>query len=495
MVLDGLISLTGKNLKIFFRSKISSLAVILIPLLIVMFAGFAFNSSGLSNVQVGVYSESYGDFTNSVISDFEEGGFGSNRYSSRDSCVESVKYSESQICVIFPGNLSAEVSGEDIVFYVDYSRVNLANNLINEIQKSILVKTSGVGEGLAQGLIDSLEDVKTSLPDARSKVSGALVDARRVRDVNSGLEFPLENVSDAIDDLEDIKAYFGDNDSSLEDDIDDVLEILADIEEKGNEVSGGLDDVSEKQDEVILKLDNATKSLNGIIISLNSQGSVGAGDVVSPIGTRVEAINMDSTNRDYIVPIILSLMALFGAILLSSTLVLKEKKTKAFFRNFMAPTKNFTFVLSIYLACLIIVSIQFMLIGVGIEYILEISIIPILGPLALVLLVALSAFISIGMFVGYLFMSEETVIFSSMIIAALLMFFSNIILPLENVSHELVRFLEFNPLVVTNLALKKIILFGFGFGSVVDELLILAGFFIVFFSWSCVYRKLTRRIL
>ena len=67
MGINALMSLTGKNLKMFFRSKFSAAAVVLIPLFIIMFAGFAFNSSGLSNVQVGVYSESYTNFTNGVM--------------------------------------------------------------------------------------------------------------------------------------------------------------------------------------------------------------------------------------------------------------------------------------------------------------------------------------------------------------------------------------------------------------------------------------------
>jgi ABC-2 type transport system permease protein len=116
-------------------------------------------------------------------------------------------------------------------------------------------------------------------------------------------------------------------------------------------------------------------------------------------------------------------------------------------------------------------------------------------PLIAVLLVTLSAFIAIGMFIGYLFRSEETIIFSSMIIAALLMFFSNVILPLENISSGLIKFLRFNPLVISNLALKKVILFGFGFGDIWVELLTLTGFFVIFFILNCVFRSLTKRVL
>lgn len=488
-------SLIWKNLKMFFRSKISSTAVILIPLLIIMFAGFAFNSSGLSNIQVGVYSESYTNFTNSIIADFTGDGFSSNKYSSPENCIESIKHSESQICIIFPKDLTPDVSTEEIIFYVDYSRVNLANNLINEIQKSVLIKTSSVGEDIAQGLIDSLNNVKTSLPDDKTKIDTTLSSVIKNKDANSKLEFPMNNISLAISDLERVKGEISDNDTSLKTDIDSVLEILENIKTKGLELSSGLRDISEEQDEIIFKLNSASDDLNNIIVSLNSYKSVSADDVVSPIETRIEAISADSNNGDYVVPIMISLIALFGAILLSSTFVLKEKKTKAFFRNFMAPTFNITFITSTYLTCLIILLLQFVFIFIGVQYILGVNIVPILGPLAVVLLVALLAFISIGMFIGYLFRSDETVIFSSMIVAALLLFFSNIILPLENISKELIKFLKFNPLVVTNLALKKIILFNLGFSTILNELLILSGFFIAFFILNCIFRKLTRRVL
>ena len=496
MGINTLPSLVGKNLKMFFRSRVSATAIILVPLLIIMFAGFSFNSSGLSNVQVGVYSESYSEFTNSVISDFESGGFNSNRYSSLESCIESIKLAESQICVIFPKDLSSDVSTEEIVFYVDYSRVNLANNLINEIQKSVLIKTSDVGENIAQELIDSLENIKLSLPDSKTKIDEAIFTTGNIKDSNSELVFPTADISAIILDLEDIKDDIVEEENgSVKDDIADVIVILKTVEAKGLGLSSSLVDISKEQDKIIYSLDSASNNLNNIIVSLNSYESVAANDVVSPIKTKIEAISSDSNNSDYIVPIMLSLIALFGAILLSSTFVLKEKKTKAFFRNFMAPTRNISFILSTYLTCLIIIFIQFVLIFVGAKYFLDMNVLSILAPLAAVLTVAFSTFIVIGMFVGYLFRSDETVIFSSMILATLLMCFSNIILPLENISIGIVKFLKFNPLVVVNLALKKVILFNLGFSAIYEELIILGIFFVVFFILNCIFRKMTRRIL
>lgn len=492
MTFRALGSLISKNMKMFFRSKISASAVILIPLLVVMLAGFAFDSSELSNIKIGVYSSEYTEFTNSVIVDFEGKGFSSARYDNSESCINSVRHSETQICIIFPAGLNPDINAEDIVFYADYSRVNLASELVTQIQKSIGIRTSAVSEGLAQDLIDTLESIKSTLPDNAEKISDAIDDAENNYDLISSLDFPVGDVEDAIKDLEDIKADV--NDTSIENDIQTIIDDLQDVNESGHDFSDNIDSINSEQDQLLSSLSAASVSLNKLIAVLNGQREISASSVVSPIKTRIEPVTLDSNSKDYMVPIMLALIALFGSILLSSTMILKEKKTKAFFRNFMAPVNNVMFILATYLTCMFILFIQFVFIVIGIEWVLDMNIVPILGPLSLVLFAALSVFVGLGMLIGYLFRSEETVIFSSMIIASLLMFFSNAILPLENISSGIMNILKYSPLVLSSEAIKKIMLFRLGYGSVAIELLILGAFFLVFFTLNCALRRMTSRI-
>ena len=492
MTFKALNSLISKNMKMFFRSKISASAVILIPLVVVMLAGFAFDSSELSNIKIGVYSSEYTEFTNSVIVDFEGKGFSSARYEDNESCINSVKHSETQICIIFPAGLNPDVNTEDIIFYADYSRVNLASELVAQIQKSIGVRTSAVSEGLAQDLIDTLENIKSTLPDNAEKISAAIDDAEDNQNLISSLDFPVDDVDDAINDLESIKADI--NDSAVESDIDDIIEILENVSDIGNEFEDDIGSINSEQTNLLSSLNAASVSLNKLIAVLNGQREISASSVVSPIKTRIEPVTLDSNSKDYMVPTMLALIALFGSILLSSTMILKEKKTKAFFRNFMAPVNNVIFILATYLTCMFILFIQFVFIVIGVEWVLNMNIISVLGPLSLVLFAALSVFVGLGMLIGYLFRSEETVIFSSMIIASLLMFFSNAILPLENISGGIVNILKYSPLVLSSEAIKKIMLFRLGYGSVVNEILILSAFFIVFFSLNCLLRKMTSRV-
>ena len=242
-------------------------------------------------------------------------------------------------------------------------------------------------------------------------------------------------------------------------------------------------------------LKNISSNLDVLINSINKVNVLEAEKIVSPIKTKVEPISIDSKNRDYLIPTIIALIALFGGVLLSSTLVLKEKKTKAYFRNFLTPTWDFTFIFGSYLTSLIILSIQFLLIFAGIILILKIPIFGVLPSVLLVLFMSISVFVFLGMFIGYLFRSEETTIFAAVLTASVLMFFSNTILPIETISSSFNKFAVFNPLVVSETALKKVILFDFNAFAVLPEIYVLGGFLLVFATLTYISRKVTKRML
>jgi len=139
--------------------------------------------------------------------------------------------------------------------------------------------------------------------------------------------------------------------------------------------------------------------------------------------------------------------------------------------------------------------VQFAFVFLGIQYFLHIPLAGMIGGISLILFVALSAFIFIGMFIGYLFKSEETIIFSSVLIAAVMMFFSNTILPIETISSSFKNIAVFNPVVACDLALKKVISFGFDYSFILGELYILGGFLGFFLILSYVGRRITKKML
>ena len=139
--------------------------------------------------------------------------------------------------------------------------------------------------------------------------------------------------------------------------------------------------------------------------------------------------------------------------------------------------------------------LQFILVFIGIKFILNTTLnVPVL-ELTTILFLIISVFIFMGMFIGYIFKSEETTIFASVLISAITLFFSNVIIPLEKITSTFRELTNLNPLVISDNALKKILLFGFSFNSYVDEIIILLIYLFVFLILTFFARKITKRNL
>ena len=491
MMINSLLSIIQKNFKILGRSKFSLGAIIIVPFLVILLAGFAFNSSNLSGINVGVYSESYSNLTENVLQGLEE-NFTITRLDSSEECINSVKSSISQICVVFPKDLSEQGNSEEVVLYVDQSRLNLAYTLLHAIGSKISIKASDIGVSLVQQLIDALGNIKGGLPDQNAKIELSKNNLQAIYEkANFNLSsIEIENISTTL-----ASAYAFANSSVTKAKINESLILLSALNKSFIDASGNLVYIKDQSEETKAILNVLADKSDSFILEINKINVLEAEKIISPIKTKIEPLDADSNNKNSLLPTIISLIALFGAILLSSTFVLQERKSKAYFRKFLTPVKDITFLLGNYITCLIILLAQFVLVFVGIRLILNLSFAGIWPQILLILFLSLSAFTFIGMFIGYLFRSEETIIFAGVLVAALLMFFSNVMLPIETISNNLKNIALFNPLVVCDLALKKVVLFGLDLSFILEEIYILIGFLVVFAILSYIGRKITKRML
>jgi ABC-type multidrug transport system permease subunit len=481
-----------KNFIRLWRSKISTFSIIIIPFLIILFAGFAFDSSGLSEVNVGVYSDSYSSLSEDILITFEQQNFYPIKFDSLEECIGAVSSNEAQICIFFPKDLSEKGNSESITFYVDYSRTNIAYTLIEDMKSRISFKSSDLGISLAQNLITVLEDVKSSLPEEILKLEASKENLEYI--VKKAVsEISLEDLNTALEYLDSAKKIS--EDTEVDDYLQDTMDLLNLVILSKLSVDDNFQEISKKSESTIFILKEVSNRLDLLISEIESSNNIDAEEIASPIKVEIESINSSSKNRDFLLPTIISLIALFGALLLSSTFILKERKSRAYFRNFMTPVRNITFLLGNYLTCLIILVVQFSLVFIGIRYVLNFSLQGIFGQISLILFIAISTFIFIGMFIGYIFKSEETTIFLSVLIAVLMTFFSNAILPIETISSSFKNVALFNPLVICESLLKKVILFGFDYSSLSEGLYILGAFFLGFAILSYFARKFSKRIL
>jgi len=220
----------------------------------------------------------------------------------------------------------------------------------------------------------------------------------------------------------------------------------------------------------------------GDITELDWAQSIKASDIMNPIPvdilpvkgevSAVGSVSKGLTYLDYLLPALLILVVMFVSTLLTSTLVIKERKSRAYFRNLISPTSSILLMYGTCFISLILVSFQVaLLIGVAATFFG----VTIGSPLSIILIMALtmSTFIALGCAIGYLFNSEETATIASISTALIFLLFSTLIIPLETMPFIMRKIAQFSPFVISETALRKSLIFNIPLGGMVREITML----------------------
>ena len=484
----NLISIIKKNLKMLYRSKLSAAAIVITPLLIVLLAGTAFNSSSLQGVQISVYRNGSGNLTEEIIEDLEGEDYLIRNAKSKEECKGIVKDGDSQICLVFPKKLE----GNKLDIYADNSRMDVAYFLMDEINSKVSSLSKEIGSDRASKILNSTDKVISILREQKEEVSSILDEVEDMESKAEDISSSTSNLSEIEDDLEDIKSDVESLDTN-----ESVDSITEDIDAAILSLPGDLDDdaedIKDSIGEIENDLENIESGLEEAISELETYEGMSAGEISSPLQTEVLSLTPNTTNWKYLFPTFISLVVLLGSLILGSTIVMREKKSKAYFRNFITSTSSFTFFMGIYITCLIVLLLQIAIVFSSLIFILGMSISGIVLKILLFVLLSGTVFIFMGMTIGYLFNSEETIVLTSISMASLLIFFSNIILPAEAISGTFKNIARYNPLVIVNSVLRKVVLFNSALSSLLYEILILGGFIVALFVVALGLKILTKR--
>lgn len=239
--------------------------------------------------------------------------------------------------------------------------------------------------------------------------------------------------------------------------------------------SSSLSSTTQNLQESVNALDAAQQKVNEMKSGLDAQKVTDAKVLSNPLITKIERVGQESSYLNYMFPALLVLVVMFSSLLLATTLVMMEKNSPAFFRNYFLPLRKGTFVISTYLTTLVITLIQVLVILAVSAVFLKDNIVQLL-PVAGVLLLSSSVFSFIGMGIGYAFKSEETGTLASISTGSLLLFVSGIVLPIETISPVIRSITSFNPFVISESVIRKVFLFNAGISGIWSELVTLAGY-------------------
>lgn len=181
--------------------------------------------------------------------------------------------------------------------------------------------------------------------------------------------------------------------------------------------------------------------------------------IVSPVDLKIEPVVFETSKITFTFPFLLVLITMFIALLLSSSMIMFEKNSKAFFRNVTTPTRPALFVITVFITCFILILLQNLIILGLANFFLHIPLLKNAIVTLLIIFVSITFFIVVGMALGYLFTTQEGAIMASIVVGAVFMFLSNLVVPLESLSPLFSSIIKYNPYVLASELLRKSLLF------------------------------------
>jgi len=359
---------------------------------------------------------------------------------------------------------------------VDVFKTEIATRLSNTSQAIVETKATLAKINTTSAEKKKVEILLTKVDEAVSVASAFL---------DSGGPGSLQEVSALI--------------AVLQSDVDATKIKLTAAAEKVKTNNENLDGVKLTIGESIALLEGTQAVLEQIHTNLQSQKVTDAAVVAQPLVMKIETVSAEKTYLSYLFPVLLTLVIMFSSLLLGTSLVMMEKNSPAFFRNFFLPIRKITFILSIYLTNVILILIQVIII-LGLALIFIPNILELLPMLGLVLFLAASIFTFLGMVIGYVYTSEETGVLASISLGSLLLFISGTILPIEGTSITVRNIISFSPFVIVERLIREVMIFNAGFELLWIDLLLLLGYTLVLFlvilaAESVLHKHLLERFL
>jgi ABC-type polysaccharide/polyol phosphate export permease len=538
--------LTIKNLKLLLRSRSSALIIIFAPLLIILLLGLSYNNSAQFGLKIGVHANSFTEDVESFIGLLEEDEFTIFRYENDlENCKNDIKRSVVHTCIELPESLEIDDNEQKILtFHIDPSRVNIVWMVQETVQSKFNLKSQEISQELSGGIlslllktrevianeenninvikektnsatssadsakttldgtelasedstIEKIDEIDTALAEAKQAISDARVGVNSAgitdQEKQDSIKADLNQAKKSID------SVGGGNDTGLLFEISTLIESAA----------SAIDSTTTNLDSIKSSLGEANNAINALQTSLGdtrakleSQSVTDADTISSPFVTKVERVSQESTYLNYLFPALLVLVVMFSSLLLGTTLVMIEKNSPAFLRNFFLPVRKINFIVSIYLTNVVLNLIEIsVILGISLFFLKSsLTVLPLVG---LILFIAGSVFTFLGMAIGYIFMSEETGVLASISLGSILLFTSGILLPLEGIAPFLREIIVYNPFVVAEKLVREIFIFNASLDLVAFELGILLAyaiilFFIIWLIESVLHKQLSQRFL
>ncbi len=366
-------------------------------------------------------------------------------------------------------NIQAELA--EVELYIDPGEFGISN----------LTRSKNI---VKHWVDNSLELGRNSLAEARHFISVANDMAKQ-----AGGEQLSNALKESIDDIAELDARLTTTEGILQDEYKQLSGLIDHIAGRITQTKSQIDLANSAQvftldelnvvnkllDQALLNILTLQKSLNEIERVISAIQVTDPEAIVQPVQTTIVPVVAERSYLNYIFPTLIALVLLFTALLLAPTLILLERNSPAYFRNFMTPTSDLVFMGSVFVTTALLLVIQLMVI-LAIAGILFTQILNAFAYSALVLVLMIVLYTCLGMILGYVFNSEETAMLAAMAVGSIMLFISDIIIPLESMPAVVMSVAQYNPLVIGSDLLRRTMLFNASFSEIWTSLLVLFVF-------------------
>jgi len=423
--------------------------------------------------------------------------------------------------IIFALSTNIDATSEDLTLSNTLNVLNSMNNSAEEILdkqgSSSTAITNTVKPGI-ETITDNSEDISSENVNSETidadQISDADTDATTVETSYTSLYTKVDDLMDAIDDCsaqpfadecEDLEDILSTKNTEITTSINSLQSALSSLETDIQNANNNL----EASDEALERIKSASQEVEDEISAINTEinnidnnlaviqeeaeniQSLSAQDIENPFEITVNEIVSSSNRSQFMFPYYLMVLILFIGMMLSSNLIVMEKESLAFFRNFSTPTSEISHLVARFITNFIVLAVQVGVVLTAVYFLLDIPVMANYSVTLTILAISIALFILFGYLLGYLFGTQEGITIAFITVGGLFAFFSNLILPVESFPELARELLMFNPYMLASELLKKSILFNTGFVGLGNQLLLLVWYLIAAIILVVILQKIS----
>ena len=301
-----------------------------------------------------------------------------------------------------------------------------------------------------------------------------LVNTRDIDENIEMLEEMEEMVADAREDLEEYRDILDDAFDEAEEEIEkgravyatttqvfsSIRQKLHDIEAFRKDMSVELEMISGMLDSSIVWMQDMEDTLGTLSEDFASMQNHTISAIIDPLSTSVHPTHYTENRLQHFFPSLLIMILSFTCILLTGLITVREKNSKAFFRNSIMPLKRRTLLLGALLSVAFVALVQAAIIYALSRFVFSVGGLEDIVGISLVVVFGCVLFNLIGILVGILMHSEESTVLTGIILSLLLFVFSGMVVPLENLTNLIYGATQANPFVLMEGFLKNVMVYN-----------------------------------